>query len=407
MDRNQKKNTKDPYPRHVKTWRFLYALASSYICRKFALTHEDLDIEGPVLLIPNHVTNWDPLLVAMSLKKKHVYFVATEHIFRLGFASKLLTYFLAPIARPKGGSGLETVRNCVEHLKKGHSICLFAEGEASWDGQTHPIFPATGKLVQLSGATLVTYRLEGAYLSLPRWRKTMRRGKVYGHPIRIYSPEELKKMTAREINQAIDRDIYENAWEREKTTGAVYRGKNPAEGLERGLYLCPKCRKIGTLKTAGDMIFCDCGLKRRYTEAGFADDAEPEGAGPEAGANASAVPFFPTFIEWDAWQKQTLQEMAAVQDPAHPFFSDSGLSLSRILPDHRSESLASGTLTLFPDRLELENCVFPVSEISSVAMVQANRLLFTFRNEYYEAFTDPSSRTNLRKYLDLLTASDT
>ena len=65
---------KGPYERHVKTWRVLYAIAHGYICRKFNLVHEDLNVDGPVLIIPNHVTNWDPLLVAMSLKKKHVYY---------------------------------------------------------------------------------------------------------------------------------------------------------------------------------------------------------------------------------------------------------------------------------------------------------------------------------------------
>ena len=73
----------DDYQRHQKIWKVLYALANRWICRSFNLTHEDLRVEGPVLLIPNHVCAWDPLLVAMSLREKQVYYVASEHLFRL------------------------------------------------------------------------------------------------------------------------------------------------------------------------------------------------------------------------------------------------------------------------------------------------------------------------------------
>ena len=58
----------DSYARHQKIWRVLYALSHRWICRKFNLSHEDLRLEGPVLLVPNHVSAWDPLLVAMSLR---------------------------------------------------------------------------------------------------------------------------------------------------------------------------------------------------------------------------------------------------------------------------------------------------------------------------------------------------
>ena len=58
---------------------------ASVINKKFDMTHEDISVEGPILLIPNHVTSWDPVLVAMSLRNKQVYYVASEHLFRKGF----------------------------------------------------------------------------------------------------------------------------------------------------------------------------------------------------------------------------------------------------------------------------------------------------------------------------------
>ena len=92
-------------------------------------------------------------------------------------------------------------------------------------------------MVKASGATLVTYRLEGAYLSKPRWAKSVRRGRVHGHPVNVYPPELLKTMSAAEVNAAIERDIFEDAWERQRAWQQDYRGKKLAEGLERAMYL--------------------------------------------------------------------------------------------------------------------------------------------------------------------------
>ena len=92
------------------------------------MTHEDLEADGPVLLIPNHVTAWDPLLVAMSLRKKQVYYVASEHIFRLGAVSSFLNWIVAPIPRKKASSGADTVKNCLRQLRQGHGPVVMPDG---------------------------------------------------------------------------------------------------------------------------------------------------------------------------------------------------------------------------------------------------------------------------------------
>lgn len=371
----------DSYTRHQKIWRILYALTNRWICRKFNMRHEDLDLEGPVLLIPNHVSAWDPLLVAMSLRKKQVYYVASEHIFHLGPVTRLLNWLVAPIPRRKASSGADTVKACLRHLREGHSVCLFAEGEQSWDGLTQPIFPATGKLARSSGATLVTYRLEGGYLSLPRWGKGVRRGSVYGHPVHVYPPEQLRRMSPAEIDEAIQRDIAENAWERQRVRPVYYKGKRRAEGLEKALYLCPRCHQIGTLKTRGDRLFCSCGLSLRYKETGFFEPAEP----------------FATIADWDAWQRGALKSM---DKPAGELlFSDTDMTLSRISAGHKEETLGRSALRQYADRLCCGDYTFMLAEISSMAMVQANLLLLSYREKYYQIRSEKGA--NLRKYLEL------
>nr|MCR5089394.1 1-acyl-sn-glycerol-3-phosphate acyltransferase [Oscillospiraceae bacterium] len=369
------------YERHQRTWRVLYAMAHRSICGVFRLTHDDLRIDGPCLIIPNHVSAWDPLLVAMSLREKQAYYVASEHIFRQGLLTSLLDWLVAPIPRKKGASGTDTVKACLRHLKNGHSVCLFAEGEQCWDGRSGHIFPATGKLARVSSATLVTFRIEGAYLSQPRWGKHIRRGRVHVGPVHIYPPEQLKSMTPEQINAVIETDIHEDAWERQKREPVKYQGKRPAEGLEKALYLCPGCRRVGTLKTEKDRLFCSCGLSVVYTDRGSFAPENP----------------FANLAEWEDWQRGTLR-LRGFEHGEH-LFSDRGIRLSRLLPGHREEIAETGDLIQYEDRIICGEHVFPLAEIRDMAMVQASWLLFSCHDEYWQIRSE--GKVNLRKYLEI------
>lgn len=370
----------DKYTRHVKTWRLLYRLLHGFIEHKFNLSHEDICPEGPCIVIPNHVSEWDPLLVAMSFPEKQMYFVASEHLFRKGPVSRLLCWLVAPIARKKASMGTDTVKACLRELRAGHSVCLFAEGEACWAGVSGKVFPATGKLVRASGASLVTYRLQGGYLSDPRWGRGIRRGRTHGAPVRVYSPEELRAMSPEEITAAIDRDIYEDAWQRQREEKIEFRGKNTAEFMESALFLCPKCGRTGSLKGRGRRLQCACGLDLEFTAEGFFRPARP----------------FETLADWNRWQHEALRRGDFVH--GEELFSDGEAALSKIRPEHREELICRGRLIQYDDRLVCGGERFPLSDIAGMALVQSTVLLVQKRDgEYYQLRVKRG--VCLRKYL--------
>jgi len=363
-----------------RAWRTLYRLMHGYLHRRFALTSERCDVEGPCIVIPNHVTNWDPFLVAMSFPDKPLSYVASEHIFRLPVASRLIRWLLDPIARRKGDTGADAVKEILRRLKQGRSVCLFAEGDCTWDGLTGPIFPATGKLVRASGATLVTYRLEGGYFTWPRWGRGIRRGQLRGHPVGVYSPQELRNMKGPEITSLIQRDIGEDAWARQAENQVLYRGKRPAEQLETALFLCPGCRRIGTLASRGDTLRCSsCGREETFGPDGRFRPGEP----------------FATMAQWDLWQHR---ELAAGRfDHGEELFSDPVTSFRQVLSGHRTKKLTGGRLSVRNGCLRCGAQIFPLAEIDSMAMVKRRILLFTVGRDYYELRC--AEGCNLRKYL--------
>jgi 1-acyl-sn-glycerol-3-phosphate acyltransferase len=136
---------------HSFAYVFLRALVSPFIARKFRFEYDDIKVStSPYIVIGNHLTNWDPILIGFSFKKP-MYYVATDQIFRMGWKSKLLVFIFAPIARAKTVNETQTVISIFKKLRDNSNVCIFAEGNSSFDGETCEIQPSIGKLVKRAG----------------------------------------------------------------------------------------------------------------------------------------------------------------------------------------------------------------------------------------------------------------
>jgi len=365
-------------------WRFLRPIARPWLQRKFNYDAEVCTEEGPFLVLCNHNTDWDPLLLACAFPD-YMSFVASEHIFRWGFAGKLIIALMAPIARLKGKTAGDTAMTMLRRLRRGVSVAMFAEGNRSFNGLTNEILPATGKLARSSGAKLVTYRLDGAYFTSPRWSGGLRRGKMTGRVVRVYPPEALKAMSAEEINAAIRRDLFVDAYAVQREVMVPFRGKNLAEHLETVLCRCPRCGAIGTLKSEGDMLRCACGFSVRYTEYGFLEGADAP---------------FDNITDWD---KAQTEQLIALADAAGDgtIFSDDGMDLKEVFPDtHTDAPIGSGSMTLYADRLECCGQVFPLAELGGFSLVRAQTVDLSCSGRFFE-ITSPQVRCT-RKYMTVI-----
>ncbi len=360
--------------RHKRVFRFCMVTLSGIIKSIYGFHPEKANIgKGPFLITANHNGELDPAFLAMSFSE-HMYFVSSEHVFRKGFLSWLLVYFFAPIARVKGMTDATAALNIIRAIKRNTNVCLFAEGNRSYNGVTGPIFPATGKLAKATGASLVTYRLEGGYLTTPRWSRTTRKGHMRGYVVNVYSPEQLKQMTPEEVNDHIREDIWEDAFDRQLAMPYRYKGKDLAKGLENAIYFCPKCGKPGTLHSEGDMFSCSCGLRVRYTETGFfekVDACDPE------------LPFT-TVRDWDFWQDKRIIEYAASLKEDEIAYSDEDVMLIAVEGGHKDSVAEIGTLSISRQALSVGSHHFPLDRVSSIALVGVYKMVFSMDGKSYE-----------------------
>ena len=180
--------------RRRRSWDFSQIVIGPWMRRKFDFSCDDFepaDIEGPVIVAINHASAYDPILLGIAFRNKPLTFIASEHLLRMKTWGPVLDRHFRLIPHQKGARSSRTALVAMKRIKKGESIFLAVEGEQTWNGKSMPVTPYTGKLVKGSGATLVTYMIEGAYLSAPTWALETRKGKVFAHLVNVYSPETL------------------------------------------------------------------------------------------------------------------------------------------------------------------------------------------------------------------------
>ena len=355
------------YSRHVLVYRVLRRILGPVVKRKLNLETREETIGKQFLLLSNHTTNWDPLVIALGIKD-HMYFVASEHIFSWGSASRVIEFLSSPIPIFKGATATGTVIEVLERMKAGHSIAIFAEGDRSFSGRTERIEPVIGKLAKNSGVALVTFRIEGGYLTNPRWSDTYRKGRMKAGTVKVYEVETLRDMTAREINEAIRNDLYEDAYVRQQIERGKYRGKNLAEHLERVLFLCPRCKATGSLVSEDDTLSCSCGLKVSMDSSGM--------------LHGDDIPF-DSVTDWDIWQRKEMRSLAEIREQG-VIFSDGNVRLFTIGSEHKRLYHTEGTVSITSKTLRIGGSEFPVSSIPDMAIHGSQDLVFSCDKVNYE-----------------------
>ncbi|MCQ2592189.1 MAG: 1-acyl-sn-glycerol-3-phosphate acyltransferase [Treponema sp.] len=349
-----------------------------------------ISIEGPYLVLSNHNTDLDAGLVT-SCFKDYICFLASENCFRKGLKSKLLAWAFGPISKIKGASDTLAVMKSIRTLKEGTNLCIFPEGNRSFNGKTGKIDVAIGKLTKISGAKLVTFKITGGYFRIPRWGFTKRRGEWSGQIVNIYTPEQLKAMTAEQVTDIINKDLYENAYETQAKNPKPYKGKKLAYGMECALCVCPECKSIGRIKTDNNSVFCtNCNLKTDIDEYCYFGKGFP----------------FHTVEEWDSWQEDFYRSYIKERENLNePLFYDDEMSFRTVSSEHETTELGTGRFGLYKDHYffkptEGEEISLPIKDIPDCSVFNRTNYNFTdTKGLHYEVYT--KNLVNVRKYLSV------
>jgi 1-acyl-sn-glycerol-3-phosphate acyltransferase len=129
----------------------------------------NIPASGPVLLVANHQSFLDPILMGLS-SRRHLRFLARKTLFRNRFFAALISGLNA-VPIDQEGIAKEGIKVVVEQLRLGQAVVVFPEGERTPDGLLHHPKPGVHLIIRLTEVPLVPVGIAGAFNAWPRWRK--------------------------------------------------------------------------------------------------------------------------------------------------------------------------------------------------------------------------------------------
>lgn len=140
---------------------------------------ENLPQQGGVVVVCNHVSNLDPLVVGCALTRK-VHFMAKSELFEiplLRIIVRLLGAF--PVNREK--SDRNAIRRALEYLQSGEMIGIFPEGTRSKTGELQKAHIGAAMLAVKGNVPILPMAIKGTKGFFTKIKVE------FGHP--VYLPE--------------------------------------------------------------------------------------------------------------------------------------------------------------------------------------------------------------------------
>ena len=98
---------------------------------------KNLHFKSKCIVIANHTSNWDPILLGHLVHPVCLRYMAKEELFKEGFLKKFfLGLGVIPVGR--GKSDLKAMKTALTALKKNQTLGIFPEGHRSETGEMLP-----------------------------------------------------------------------------------------------------------------------------------------------------------------------------------------------------------------------------------------------------------------------------
>lgn len=172
---------------------------------------QNVPAAGPALLIGNHQSYLDPILV-QAVVPRIVHGMAKSTQFGAPVLGWLLAQHLAAFPVRRFQVDPQAVRAALRYLGKGRLVAIYIEGERSWDGRLQEPRLGTLRLLLKAGAPVVPMAISGAYDAWPRWDRRIRRADI---TIRFGPPIHFPQLDDRRERDAILPDV------KERVMGAI------------------------------------------------------------------------------------------------------------------------------------------------------------------------------------------
>lgn len=147
--------------------RFIALVTMRIFYRLRIIGGEHLPVEGPALLIPNHVT-WVDALLLTATNQRRIRFVMERRIYNTPLLRGLFRLMgVIPVSSEDGKKGLlEFMKQARAALDAGYLVCIFAEGELTRNGMLREFRGGFERIVKGTDYPIIPVYIGGAWGSI-------------------------------------------------------------------------------------------------------------------------------------------------------------------------------------------------------------------------------------------------
>lgn len=173
---------------------------------------EKVPEKGGVIVVSNHVSHLDPLVIGAAIRHRQATYMAKSGLFKIPLIGAFVKTFSFPVDRDTPQPS--TIKEAVRRLKNGELIVMFPEGGRSKDGSLLDAKRGTGLIAALSGAKVIPAYIDGTNTVLPAGAKFIRLSSIriiFGDSIETKNRESrrVESPTGKDFQERIGNDIME------------------------------------------------------------------------------------------------------------------------------------------------------------------------------------------------------
>jgi acyl-[acyl-carrier-protein]-phospholipid O-acyltransferase / long-chain-fatty-acid--[acyl-carrier-protein] ligase len=187
--------------------RFVLWMATHTVFRIRIVGQENVPFRGPALLVANHTSHVDGLLIGASVQR-----VIRFMVWRPIYETKALRWFFRltcaiPVGTHSPREVLEGIRRAKHELAAGEVVCIFAEGAITRTGNLLPFKSGLERIVKGTDVPIIPVHLDrlwGSIFSFERGKFFWKWPKQIPYPVTVSFGRALPATaTAQEVRQAI------------------------------------------------------------------------------------------------------------------------------------------------------------------------------------------------------------
>lgn len=312
----------------------LWLFFKPYLKYKYNFSYDNSvikSLKGPAIILGNHASVLDVFLMGVSAYPLSLNYVAGYGWFNY-FGLGLILRQLKAIPKFQYQIDIISIKEMINVIKDNQVLGLFPTGRLASAGVGLPVDENVAKLLKRLDAPVYFFRIDGAYLTIPKWAKHHRKGRIEGKYHLLFDQVNLRKNSINEISKTINLYLSYDDYSWNNSKRIKYKGKKLAENLEQILFICPACELEGNLKSHDQVLECKCGLSLTINEFGEFENNK----------------YFLNPRDWNNYQKTELirkykSKTLSLLSEVEVFFSKPGKKGTKYY--------GSGYITLVDDRL--------------------------------------------------------